>query len=137
MAQANDSKGQAVSIVKMDDDLRVVWGWASVITDKGKVVVDHHGDTITEADLLKAAHGFAGIRRIKAMHKGDPIGEMVESVVMTPALQKALGIDLGLTGWLIAAKITDDTAWKQIKDGKMPAFSIGGRGRREVLAEAA
>lgn len=130
MAQSENTEGRTVSIVKMDDDLRVVWGWASVIAEKGAVVVDHHGDMISEADLVKAAHGFAAVRRIKAMHAGEPIGEMVESVVMTPALQKALGIDLGIVGWLIAARITDDAAWQKVKGGELPAFSIGGRGVR-------
>lgn len=130
MTTQSDHAGPAVSIIKVDDDLRIAWGWASVIEEKGQVVVDAHGDTIDAADLMKAAHGFAAIRRIKAMHKGEPIGEMVESMVFTPALQKAMDIDLGLVGWLIAAKISDDSAWADIKAGKLPAFSIGGRGVR-------
>jgi hypothetical protein len=128
--QEQNQRVQTVGIVKVSDDLRVVWGWASVITEKGIPVVDLQGDVITEPDLVEAAHGFASVRTMKVMHGGDPIGEMVESVVLTEALQKSLGIDLGVTGWLIAAHITDDTAWAAIKAGKLPAFSIGGQGER-------
>ncbi len=136
MASQTPAQGGAVTIVKVDDELRVVWGWASVIAEKGAVVVDAHGDTISEKTLVKAAHSFAGIRRIKRMHEGAPIGEMVESVVLTPALQKALGIDLGLTGWLIAWKVHDEATWADVKAGKLPALSIGGTARR-VEAQAA
>lgn len=117
-------------IVKTEPELRVVWGWASVIETDGEAVVDLQGDLITEADLMQAAHGFAAVRTIKAMHAGEPIGALVESVVLTHSLQKALGIDLGLVGWLIGARIDNDTAWAAVKAGTLPAFSIGGRGVR-------
>lgn len=114
------------TVVKIDDEMRVVWGWASVIEEGGRPVIDLQGDMISEKTLVAAAHGFAGVRAIKAMHGGEDVGTLVESVVLTRALQKALGIDLGKVGWLIAAKIEDDAAWAKVKSGDFPAFSIGG-----------
>ncbi len=117
-------------IVQKSPELRTVWGWASVIEEDGQPVVDLQGDVITEPDLLQAAHAFSDVRAIKAMHAGQPIGVLVESLVFTHALQKALGVDLGLVGWLIGARIDDAAAWEAVKSGQLPAFSIGGTGVR-------
>jgi hypothetical protein len=117
-------------IVKTQPELRTVWGWASVIEEAGQPVVDLQGDVITEPDLVAAAHRFAAVRTIKAMHQGEPIGELVESLVLTKSLQQALGVDLGLVGWIIGARITHDDAWAAVKAGHLPAFSIGGTGVR-------
>jgi hypothetical protein len=62
------------------------------------------------------------------MHDGKQIGEVVESVVLTHDLQKALGIDLQKVGWFIGMKILDDETWAKFKDGTFKAFSIGGSG---------
>ena len=125
-------------IIKANDSLRTIWGWASIIEVGGEPVVDHQGDVIDEAELVKAAHGYVSEARVgKAMHKGLPVGEVVESVVFTKAVQQALGIDLGKVGWFIAMKINDGRVWKRIKAGELRAFSIGGKGKREKIDAAA
>ena len=58
------------------------------------------------------------------------VGEVVESIVFTQDLQKALGIDLGRVGWFIGMHVPDQAIWKQIRAGTMGAFSIGARGVR-------
>lgn len=119
-----------------DDEQRLVLGWASVIEEAGKSVVDSQGDVIDEDTLLKAAHGFIlDARAGKLMHQGKRVGDVVESIVFTKDLQKALGIDLGKIGWLITYKVRDEELWKEVKAGKYPAFSIGGLGRRVPSAE--
>lgn len=123
-----------VPILKADTAKQIVWGWASVIEEDGKPVVDHQGDVVYEADLLDAAHDYiTESRAAKSMHKGRRTGRVVESVVFTKELQKALGIDLGRVGWFIGMKIEDDEIWKMYKDGKLAAFSVGGTGIREKL----
>jgi hypothetical protein len=52
-------------------------------------------------------------------------------MVFTAQKQEALGIDLGKVGWFIGMKIYDDKIWRQVKEGKFPAFSIGGLAQRE------
>jgi putative serine protease XkdF len=122
-------------ITKLDEDQRLVSGWFSVIEENGASVVDLQGDVIDEADLVKAAHQFnLDARRGQAMHKGSKVADVVESIVFTRELQKALGIDLGKVGWFATMKVHDDATWAAVKSGKLGAFSIGGRGVRDPIA---
>ncbi len=118
-------------ILKLEDEERIVFGWASVISEKGEVVVDSQGDMIREDVLAKAAREFVLDERAgKVMHQGKRIADVVESIVFTKELQKILGIDLGKVGWFVAFKIRDEKIWKKVKDGTLSMFSIGGLGRR-------
>jgi hypothetical protein len=120
-----------VPIVKSDEALRVVYGWASVIEDQGRAVVDRQGDVITPDELIKAAHGFMrDSRKGKEMHRDTAVGEVVESIVLTRDVQDALGVNLDKVGWYIAIKILDDTVWNRVQSGEYRAFSIGGRAKR-------
>lgn len=121
-------------ITKIDEEQQLAYGWFSVIEENGVPVVDSQGDIIPEADLVKAIHGFVSDARSgKMMHKGEPVAELVEAVVFTHDVQKALSIDLKRVGAFGAFKVHDAEAWAGIKSGKYRAFSIGGRG---VRAEA-
>jgi uncharacterized protein YndB with AHSA1/START domain len=116
---------------KISEDQRLVYGWASVIEKDGNPIEDHQGDIIQSSDLVQAAHAFIiSSRTAKALHQGSQIGEFVESVVFTPEVQKALGINLGRVGWWVALKVKDERVWKAVKDGKLKMLSIGGRGKR-------
>ncbi len=122
-------------LLKVDDEKRVVWGWASVATKKGEFVIDRQGDIIEVGGLVDAAHELiADYRQSKEMHAGKPIGTVVESVVLSKALQDALGIDLEMEGWLIGVKVHDDAVWAEVKKGTYRAFSIGGSGERHEVA---
>lgn len=126
----------SAEVRKLDEERRVVWGWASVIEEAGQVVVDKQGDVIDEHELVSAAHGFMRDARLaKAMHDGEGIGEVVESVVLTKGLQQALGIEVGKVGWLIGMHVADDAAWVSFKDGTFTGFSIGGAAVREEMAD--
>ena len=119
------------TIEKLDSERRVAYGWATVIEKSGEPVVDSQGDMIDEATLLDMAHGFiADVRAGKVMHGGRRVADLVESMVFTTDLQKALGIDLGKVGWMIAMKVRDEATWEKVKSGQYPAFSIGGFGDR-------
>lgn len=118
-------------VIKLDEDQRLVYGWASIIEENGRVVVDKQGDVILEQTLLEAAHDYMSVhRKAHEMHEGVNKGETVSSIVFTHDVQKALGIDLGMVGWFICQKIHDDELWKKFKSGELSAFSIGGRGQR-------
>lgn len=123
-------------VIEKNDDKRLVYGWASVIEKSGKDVTDHHGDVIKADDLVEAAHNYISEHRTaKAMHQGSKIGEVVESMVFTDEVQKALGIDLDQVGWFICMKVHDDKVWKDFKKGKYQAFSIGGKGIRQDISD--
>lgn len=126
-----------VPISKVNDELRTVYGWASVNTEKGALVTDSQHDQVDDAEIIKAAHDFmtnsrtGGLLHARdgagAAHRG---GDIVESLVLTPDVQKALGVDLGKTGWFIGYRVDDDDAWALVKSGVLKAFSIGGRAVR-------
>lgn len=116
-----------VKIEKIDEDQRIAYGWASVIEKDGEPLVDSHGHTIDETELVRAAHVFVSDARTgKVMHHGTKIAEVVDSIVMTRDVQKAMGVDLGVVGWFIGMQINDADIWKRVKDGELRSFSIGG-----------
>lgn len=121
-------------ITKVDKDKRLAFGWFSVIEENGKAVIDSHDDVILEDTLMEAAHEFiTDSRSGKVMHQGRRVADIVESVVFTKDLQKALGIDLGKVGWFGAMKFRDGKIWDDVKSGKLSAFSIGGIARRTKI----
>lgn len=125
-------------IVKRDDDKQIAYGWASIFEVGGKPVVDRQGDMISAEEIRKTAHSFVQHSRVaKVLHEGDATGTIVESMVLDRDVQKALGIDLGKSGWWIGMHIPNPDIWARVKSGELPAFSIGGRGRRrEVTSDA-
>lgn len=126
---------KTADILKMDNERRIAWGWASVSTVKGELVTDLQGDTITPQEMEKMADRFmASARTAKAMHQGDQIGEVLHSFPITNEIAKAFGMETDREGWLIGMKIHDDAVWQGFKDGTYKAFSIGGRSKRERIA---
>lgn len=131
VAEESASWSFPVEIAKSDDELRVVYGWASMSKEGDDHVVDLQGDKIAVPDLVKAAHEYVtNFRDGGDLHTTLGIGKVVESIVLTPEVQKALGIDLGKVGWFIGMKVDDDGVWKRVKSGELKAFSIGGSGSR-------
>jgi|SRR6185437_9495390 len=125
----------AVDFTKTDDELHVVYGWASVSTIGDDHLMDLQGDKIAVPDLVKAAHDYVTNSRTGGdLHEVMGIGRVVESLVFTPEVQKSLGIDLGKVGWMIGMHVTDEGVWKRVKDGELKAFSIGGSGVRQPEA---
>ena len=122
-----------IEIKSLEQEQRRMWGWASIIEKNGKVYVDSHGDAIDQKALLDAAEDFMKRRVLLSEHTGEKRGEVVQSMVMTKELQDALGIDLGIIGWLVCVKVESDEMWQQAKDGKFTGFSIGYTAERKPL----
>ena len=119
-------------ILKADDEQRLVYGWASVVTEKGEPVVDRQGDVIEPETLVKAVNNFMeNIRVGKEMHKGDQIGAVIHSMPVTKEIGESLGIQSDREGWVVAFKVYDDDVWDKVKSGELAAFSIGGRATKE------
>lgn len=115
-------------ILKSDEEQRLVYGWASVITEKGEPVVDRQGDVIKPNTLVKAVNKFMEHVRVgKQMHDGDQIGVVVHSLPITKEIGDSLGIQSDREGWVVAFKVYDDEVWSKVKSGELAAFSIGGR----------
>jgi hypothetical protein len=82
-------------ILKADDEQRMVYGWASVVTEKGEPVIDRQGDVIEPDTLVKAVNNFMEHVRVgKAMHTGDQVGVVVHSMPITKEIGDALGFIL-------------------------------------------
>jgi len=124
------------NFTKVNEEQRLVYGFASVIEEDGKPVVDQQGDVITEDELVRAAHDYVmKSRAAKVMHKGAKRGELVESIVLTDDVKRILKSSLGTKGWLVGFKIEDDEVWERVKKGELGMFSIGGRGKRVEIKE--
>ena len=121
-------------ILKTDDEQRLVYGWASVVTEKGEPVVDRQGDVIEADTLVKAVNEFMEHVRVgKAMHTGEQVGTIVHSLPITKEIGEALGIQTNREGWVVAYKVYDDAVWDMVKSGELAAFSIGGRAMKEEI----
>ena len=121
-------------ILKTDDEQRLVYGWASVITEDGKPLVDRQGDVIEADTMVKAVNKFMEHIRVgKMMHKGDQVGQVVHSMPLTKEIGEALGISSSREGWIVALKVFDDEVWSLVKSGQLTAFSIGGKAKRKEV----
>ena len=119
-------------ILKADDEQRMVYGWASVVTEKGEPVVDRQGDVIEPDTLVHAVNKFMEHVRVgKEMHKGDQIGAVIHSMPITKEIGESLGIQSDREGWIVAFKVYNDDVWSRVKSGELAAFSIGGRAIKE------
>ena len=130
-SMTKDITGQ---ILKADDEQRMVYGWASVVTEKGEPVIDRQGDVIAPDTLVRAVNKFMEHVRVgKEMHKGDQIGAVIHSMPITKEIGESLGIQSDREGWIVAFKVYDDDVWAKVKSGELAAFSIGGRAMKEEL----
>ena len=121
-------------ILKTDDEQRMVYGWASVVTENGEAVVDRQGDVIEADTLVKAVNEFMEHVRVgKAMHTGEQVGTVVHSLPITKEIGDALGIQSDREGWVVAYKVFDESVWDMVKSGELAAFSIGGRAMKEDI----
>jgi hypothetical protein len=129
MTEQINTQGQ---ILKFDEEQRMFYGWASVVTEKGIPVVDRQGDIIEPATLEKAATQFMKEVRVgKVMHVGEQKVTFVHSMPITKQLADIFGIQIDREGWIVGGYVHDDETWELVKSGKLPALSIGGTGRRE------
>jgi hypothetical protein len=130
-------------ISKVDEDKKLVFGWAYVSHDaSGAVMVDKSGEFVDDYEELEAAaYDFVlESRRGGLDHGRDGFGPvikstMVESMVLTPEKCEAIGIPAGVvpTGWWVGFRVEDDEVWDSVKRGEHMSFSIHGTGvRKEV-----
>lgn len=121
-------------IFKSDEEHRVCYGWASVVTKNGEPVIDLHGDLISPNELVGATTEFMkSARNSLNMHKGEPIGQVVHSFPLTYEIAKSLGIETENEGWLVGVYVSCDKTWESVKNGALSAFSIGGSAIRKEI----
>lgn len=128
----SDNFPEAFNVLKVDDEQRIIFGWASVSTVKGELLVDKQGDVIEMATLEKAVNEFMEHVRVgKTMHVGEQTGAVIHSLPISKSLCDALGIQSDMEGWVVGYKVYDDATWEGVKSGKYASFSIGGKAIKE------
>ena len=71
----------SANIVKANEEQRIVYGWASVISKNGEKYFDEHGHAISVEVMEKMANDFmTDVRVAKAMHDGGRIGQILHSL---------------------------------------------------------
>lgn len=114
-------------VVKVDDTLGLVMGYAIVCTEGGKPYFDLQGDHVPDDSMLKAAADFMLNSRVaREMHRGGEAGTVVFAWPMTAEVAKAFGVSSPRTGLMIAMKPSADVL-KKFQLGEFTGFSIGGR----------
>lgn len=115
----------------LDDEERMVWGWASVSTIKEQLVTDLQEDVIEPGELVKMTTDFMeAVRTGKRMHVGEQVATVIHSLPLTKELADSLGVRAEEEGWIVGVKVHDDETWEMVKSGELAAFSIGGRAER-------
>ena len=123
-------------IIKVDDALGVVFGWAIVSKENGVPYFDTQGDHIPEESMLNAAVDFmANSRALGDMHAADEGGTVLFAFPMTAEIAKAFGLETQTTGLMIGVKPLRKATLAKFKSGEYSGFSIGGR--RKVDEEVA
>lgn len=132
---------KAVEFVKrtLNKEQRLVTGWASVsIDENGAPVVDTEDHIVPVSELQSAVHSLmsAGGGMVGGNHEVEGLGPIVDSLVLTSDIRKALGMGAGEEGWLVTVRVDDDAAWEKVKSGKFPAFSIRGEAELHEVENA-
>ncbi len=116
-------------LAKAVEDQQLLFGWASVMTKGGELIIDKQGHAIPPEEMEPAAYNYVLNSRLQGdMHDQIGVGRLVESMMFTKQKQDALGIDLGMEGWWTGFKVDDADVWAAHKRGERAEFSIGGSG---------
>ena len=121
-------------IAKLDEAQNLVFGWASVAIKSGDVLLtDLQNDQIEPPELEKAAYSFVEhSRAVNEMHRGLPVGQLVESFVVTPEKLELMGLmrkSAPQVGYWVGFRVQPDV-FQKVKAGKLRMFSIEGTATR-------
>lgn len=123
-------------ILKVDEQLGLVFGYAMVCKINGQDHYDTQGHHIPEDVMLKSMTKFMEAGAIaKEMHSGEQVGKYLFAFPMTTEIAKALDITVKQTGALIAMKPSNPETLRKFSDGTFTGFSIGGHGVLEDVPE--
>lgn len=117
----------SAQIVKVDDSLGLVLGWAIISKRDGADYFDLQDDHIPEEAMLAAAVDFMQSGAMaKEMHAGGGKGTVLFAFPMTTDIAKAFGIETKTTGLMIGMKPDSAEMLGKFRDGTYKGFSIGG-----------
>lgn len=130
--ESQDAIKMYIPISKANDDEQTVTG---VVLQPE--VVDGQGDIYDAKVIRKAAHNFLAAynstTKLGLQHKDfkKPF-ELLESFLAP--MDMSIGTKVIKAGsWIIVVRVLDKGIWKQVKDGKLTGFSIGGKAKAQKL----
>lgn len=130
---------KSFEVAKRDDSQQLVFGWANVaFRTNGEQVLDFQKDLVDTEELESAAYLFNLIYRDTGeMHKGESVGKLVESFVVTKEKLASMGLpeDALPQGWWVGFHIPDSEVFAKVKEGKYKMLSIQGSARREPTGD--
>lgn len=116
----------AAEVIKVDEGLGLVLGWAVICKQMGEDYFDVQGDHIEEDALVEATAEFMEHSRVaKEMHNGSGRGTVVFAFPLTTEIAKSFGIRTETTGLMIGMR-PDPEMLEKFKSGELRGFSIGG-----------
>jgi hypothetical protein len=125
---------QASEILKVDESLGLVFGFAIICKVDGQDHFDLQADHVPEMVMLSGSLDFAKGKRVaKEMHKGDSVGDVVFMFPLTTDIAASLNIVTKHTGLLIAMQPDDPEVLRKFATGEYTGFSIGGTAVNETI----
>lgn len=125
-----------VKVNKVDNSLRMVFGWGSICkkrnqeTGQLEIYTDTDNEQFPEDVTLKAWLDFMNSdqRIMDNMHNEQPVGKVVFAFPMTEDIAASFGLvdKLDHTGVIVGTLITDDEVLKKFQTGEYTGYSIGG-----------
>ncbi len=116
----------SIELIKVDEELGLVFGFAMVCLEDGKPYYDLQNEHIPERVMLKSATDFMENSRVaKEMHTGANVGTVVFAFPLTTEIADAMGILVPKTGLLVAMRPNKDVLSK-FRNKELTGFSIGG-----------
>lgn len=116
-------------VAKIAEDEQLVFGWASITkTANGQTVVDSQDEIIETEDLEPAVYEYVlNFADMGLDHVGEPVGKMVESLMLTSEKAAAMGISGAIPeGWWIGFHVPNPDVFAKFKSGEYGMFSIQG-----------
>jgi hypothetical protein len=120
-------------VIAKNEERRQVWGWAAISSVNDQMYIDDQRDIIPIDVLERSVAAYMKrSRAVGDMHTTVGRGELIGSIVMSKALQRALNIDCGVEGWLVCVEL-DEPLWQAFKRGERPGLSIAGSATKTPL----
>lgn len=126
MVEAIKSKGWK-EVVKTDDESHLIYAISNVYSIGGETVIDPEGEGFTTPAMEEFISQV--LKRDASStweHQGAPVNVVVQGLVLSDEVQKALGIDLGMEMLVTATHFPDEAQWAKAKEGPWEQ-SIAGR----------
>lgn len=148
MAEKTRKFETSAQVLKVDESLGLVLGFAIICKENGEDYHDLQGDHISEQDMIEAATDFMlNSRAAGDMHRGDDgnitsgdkvakRGQIVFAFPLTTDIAKAFEIETARTGLMIALKPDSDDILQKFRDGTYTGFSISGKAKRQEVEHA-